>query len=105
MQVFAGDTLQPARRFGQRGLYLGNLVRPKGVSVDAEGNVYVVESYHDSLLVFSRGGEFLLPIGGTGTATGRFYLPSGVWVDARNRVHVADMFNGRVVLFQFLGGG
>jgi len=105
VQVFAGDTLQPARRFGQRGLYLGNLVRPKGVSVDAEGNVYVVESYHDSLLVFSRGGEFLLPIGGTGTATGRFYLPSGVWVDARNRVHVADMFNGRVVLFQFLGGG
>jgi hypothetical protein len=28
-----------------------------------------------------------------------------VWVDARNRVFVADMFNGRVVLFQFLGGG
>ncbi len=104
VQVLDADGT-PVRRFGQRGLYLGNLVRPKGVSVDAEGNVYVVESYHDSLLVFSRGGEFLLPIGGTGTATGRFYLPSGVWVDARNRVHVADMFNGRVVLFQFLGGG
>ena len=93
------------RKFGQRGLYLGNLVRPKGVAVDSEGNVYVVESYYDSLLVFSTRGEFLLPIGGTGTATGRFYLPAGVWVDARNRVHIADMFNGRVVLFQFLGGG
>ena len=46
-----------------------------------------------------------MPIGGTGKATGRFYLPAGVWVDAKNRVHVADMFNGRVVLFQFLGGG
>ena len=76
-----------------------------GVGVDGEGNVYVVESYYDSLLVFSPRGEFLLPIGGTGTATGRFYLPAGVWVDSRNRVHVADMFNGRVVLFQFLGGG
>jgi DNA-binding beta-propeller fold protein YncE len=84
---------------------LGQLVRPKGVSVDGDGNVYVIESYYDSLLVFSPRGEFLLPIGGTGTATGRFYLPAGVWVDARNRVHVADMFNGRVVLFQFLGGG
>lgn len=94
-----------SRRFGSRGLFLGDLVRPKGVSVDSEGNVYVVESYHDSLLVFSPRGEFLLPIGGTGTATGRFYLPAGVWVDGRNRVHVADMFNGRVVLFQFLGGG
>lgn len=105
VQVFSagGQVLQ--RQLGQRGLVLGNLVRPKGVGVDGEGNVYVVESYHDSLLVFSARGEFLLPIGGTGTATGRFYLPAGVWVDTRNRVHIADMFNGRVVTFQFLGGG
>ena len=104
IQVLRAADGAPLRRFGARGLYLGNLVRPKGVSVDSEGNVYVVESYYDSLLVFSARGEFLLPIGGTGTSTGRFYLPSGVWVDARNRVHIADMFNGRVVLFQFLGG-
>jgi DNA-binding beta-propeller fold protein YncE len=93
------------REFGARGLYLGNLVRPKGVAVDGEGNVYVIESLYDSLLVFSRNGEFLMPIGGTGKSTGRFYLPAGVWVDANNRVHIADMFNGRVVSFQFLGGG
>lgn len=105
IQVFAADGQLLKRKFGERGLVLGNLVRPKGVAVDSEGNVYVVESYYDSLLVFNPRGELLLPIGGTGTATGRFYLPAGVWVDARNRVHVADMFNGRVVLFQFLGGG
>ncbi|MGE4088400.1 MAG: 6-bladed beta-propeller [Immundisolibacter sp.] len=104
-RVQAFDADGRVRRIGQRGLYVGNLVRPKGVAVDGEGNVYVVESYYDSLLVFSAQGEFLLPIGGTGTATGRFYLPAGVWVDAKNRVHVADMFNGRIVLFQFLGGG
>ena len=105
VQVFGVDGLQRQRELGSRGLLLGNLVRPKGVGVDAEGNVYVIESYYDSLLVFSPSGEFLMPIGGTGTATGRFYLAAGVWVDGRNRVHVADMFNGRVVLFQFLGGG
>ena len=104
IQVFAADGQVLQRKWGSRGLVVGNLVRPKGVGVDGEGNVYVVESYYDSLLVYSARGEFLLPIGGTGTATGRFYLPAGVWVDARNRVHVADMFNGRVVLFQFLGG-
>jgi DNA-binding beta-propeller fold protein YncE len=105
IQVFGAADGVFRRQFGARGLVLGNLVRPKGVSVDGEGNVYVIESYYDSLLVFSPRGEFLMPIGGTGKATGRFYLPSGVWVDAKNRVHVADMFNGRVVLFQFLGGG
>jgi DNA-binding beta-propeller fold protein YncE len=105
VQVFSTDGDVLTRKFGARGLYLGNLVRPKGVGVDSEGNVYVVESYYDSLLVFSNRGEFLLPIGGTGTSTGRFFLPAGVWVDGKNRVHVADMFNGRIVLFQFLGGG
>ena len=104
VQVLDAASGAPLRSLGRRGLQLGDLVRPKGVSVDGEGNVYVIESYHDSLLVFSRRGEFLLPIGGTGKATGRFYLPAGVWVDGRNRVHIADMFNGRVVLFQFLGG-
>ncbi len=89
---------------GKRGLYVGNLVRPKGVAVDDEQNVYVVESMHDRLLVFDGEGRLLMSIGGTGRDVGRFYLPAGVWVDARNRVYVADMFNGRVVVFQFLGG-
>ena len=56
------------------------------LAVDREGNVYVVESYYDSLLVFSAQGDFLMPIGGTGTATGRFYLPAGVWADDSGQV-------------------
>lgn len=94
----------PIMQFGQRGLYLGNLVHPKGVAVDSDGNIYVVESYHDHVLVFDRTGRFLMAIGGTGKANGEFYLPAGVWTDRDNRIFVADMFNGRVVIFQFLGG-
>jgi DNA-binding beta-propeller fold protein YncE len=90
--------------FGERGLYVGNLVRPKGVATDDEGNVYVVESLYDTLLVFDRDGRLLMSIGGTGKEAGKFFLPAGVWVDSRNRVFVADMFNGRVAVFQFLGG-
>ena len=89
---------------GTRGLNVGNMVRPKGVSVDSEGNLYVVESYYDHLLVYNREGQFLLGIGGLGKDAGQFYLPTGVWVDARNRVFVADMYNGRIVVLQFLGG-
>jgi DNA-binding beta-propeller fold protein YncE len=104
IQVFGASTGEHLRTLGSRGLYVGNLVRPKGVAVDAERNVYVVESYYDNLLVYGANGEFLMPLGGTGSSTGRFFLPAGVWTDTRNRIFVADMFNGRVVVFSFLGG-
>ncbi len=104
IQVLAADSGAVRLRFGTLGLYVGNLVRPKGVAVDSDGNIYVVESYYDHLLVFNRRGEFLMGIGGAGRETGKFFLPAGVWVDGRDRVFVADTMNGRVVLFQYLGG-
>lgn len=103
VQVFGPDDAMKWK-FGQRGLYVGNLVRPKGVAVDDEGFIYVVESLYDTLLVFNNKGQLMLSLGGTGRDAGRFFLPAGVWTDNRNRVYVADMFNGRVAVFQFLGG-
>lgn len=102
VQILRSDGV-PVREIGRRGIYVGNLVRPKGVAADDEGNVYVVEGYYDHLLVFSPQGELLLPIGGTGTGSGRFFLPGGVWSDPQNRIFVSDVFNGRVAVFQFLG--
>ncbi|MEY8876747.1 MAG: 6-bladed beta-propeller, partial [Leptothrix sp. (in: b-proteobacteria)] len=92
--------------FGRRGRQVGDLVRPKGVAVDAAGRVLVVESLHDHLLVFDRAEQdhrLLLALGGTGAAPGQFYLPAGLWLDAQGRVYVADMMNGRVAVLQFLG--
>ena len=90
-------------KFGKRSLFVGDMVRPKGITVDSEGNIYVVESYYDFLLVYNKSGKFLLPVGGTGSGIGQFYLPAGVWSDSSDRIYVADMFNGRVVIFQYLG--
>ena len=93
----------PAGILGQRGLYVGNLVRPKGVTLDGDGNLYVVESYYDYLLIYNRRGEFLMPLGGSGAQAGKFFLPAGIWSDRQGRIYVADMFNSRVAIFQFLG--
>lgn len=105
IQVLRLSDGKALRAIGSRGTYLGQLGLPKGISLDSEGNLYVVESMYDHLLVFSRAGEFLMGIGGNGQGRGQFYLPAGVWVDGRDRVLVADMFNARISLFQFLGGG
>jgi len=103
VQILRTDTGQFVRTVGRRGLYTGNLVRPKGVASDSDGNIYIVESLYDNLLIFNDQGQFLMPIGGTGQAVGEFYLPAGVVVDDNNRIFVADTFNGRVAIFQYLG--
>lgn len=105
VQVFPAGGGEPLEPIGRRGLYVGNLVRPKGVTTDSDGNVYVVESYYDHLLVFNDEGRFLLPLGGTGAAPGQFFLPAGAWSDTNDRIFVADMFNGRVVIFRYRGRG
>lgn len=105
VQVLSTETGRYLGTVGKRGLFVGDLVRPKGVAADSEQNIYVIESYFDHLLVFNRRGEFLMPIGGIGNSPGRFHLPAGIWIDAKNRVFVADTLNGRVSVFQFLGGG
>lgn len=103
IQVLDLETGEVLSSFGRRGLFVGQLVRPKGIAVDAYGNIYVIESYYDHLLVFDRKGRFLMGIGGTGYDQRSFYLPSGVAVDSTNRVFVADMFNGRIATYMFLG--
>jgi sugar lactone lactonase YvrE len=102
VQVLDLDSFAYLRSIGNRGIYVGQLTLPKGIALDLDGNLYVVESRNDHLLIFSRDGRFLLPIGGSGYGPDKFYLPSGLWADANNRIYMADMFNGRVVTFIYL---
>lgn len=104
IQMLAPDGA-PLKAFGRRGLFVGDMPRPKGVAVDSMGLIYIVETYYDHLLVFNQNGDFLMPIGGSGYGPGQFYLPAGVFVDNNKRVYVADMFNGRVAVFEFIGEG
>ena len=103
VQAFNRDGT-PVFDFGELGLFVGNMSRPKGVAIGGEGRIYVVESLYDHLLIFDSAGQLLLPIGGSGREIGQFYLPAGVWTDDQRRVYVADMFNGRVIVLAELTG-
>lgn len=105
IQVLGAEGDEVKLRFGSRGTHVGDLARPKGVAVDSEGDIYVVESNYDHLLVFNRKGALLLGIGDRAAGPGKFDVPTGVWVDRGDRVFVADMLNRRVAIFQFLGSG
>jgi sugar lactone lactonase YvrE len=87
--------------FGHEGDELGSLFRPKGMSIDSEGNIYLADAALELVQVFAKDGTLLYTFGGTGTEPGQMQLPAGLWIDSKDRVFVVDSFNQRVQMYQF----
>ncbi len=81
---------------GQQGSGVGELINPRGLALDGEGNLYVADTGNSRVQVFDAEGNFLVAI-----ADQRFTGPRYVAVDDIGRVYVADaaervhVFNGR----------
>jgi DNA-binding beta-propeller fold protein YncE len=88
---------------GKLGDSTGSMFRPKAVSVDSEGHLYIADSLRGTVQVFNREGELLYSFGGRGTRTGEFQLPAGLFIDRDDRVFVVDSFNRRVQVFKYSG--
>jgi len=83
--------------YGEPGTAPGQLVQPRGVAVDAQGNVIVSDTASHRLIVFDASGAPVRTIGTFGSGDGQFYEPRGVAVDAAGNIYVADTWNARVV--------
>lgn len=87
---------------GENGNRPGYLARPRGVAVDSEGHVFVVDAAFEAFQLFDDKNNFLLFVGRAGSAAGQFSMPGGVFIDGRDRVYVADTQNARVQVFQYI---
>jgi sugar lactone lactonase YvrE len=87
---------------GKIGDSAGAMFRPKAVSVDSEGDLYVVDGVWGVVQVFNRQGQLLYNFGARGTHAGEFQLPAGLFIDHNDRVYVVDSFNRRVQVFQYV---
>ena len=75
-----------------------------GVAVDGAGNVYVADSYNDTIRKITANGVVTTLAGSagvTGNAEGtgiaaRFHFPTGVAVDGLGNVYVADYYNDTI---------
>ncbi|MCI0526103.1 MAG: hypothetical protein L0Y56_01435, partial [Nitrospira sp.] len=90
-------------KFGGVGNVVGTFSKPKGVTVDREGHIYVVDGLYDTVQVFNLQGELLMNFGSSGNEEGRFWLPVGIFADAKDQIYVADTYNHRVQVFEYLG--
>jgi sugar lactone lactonase YvrE len=82
---------------------IGQIFRPKGIGVDSEGHVYVVEGLSHLVQVFDNQGRLLYYFGQKGSGLGDFQLPAGLAIDRNDRVYVVDSFNRRAQVFHYFG--
>jgi len=81
----------------------GDFFRPKGVGVDSEGHIYVVDGLYNVVQVFDREGVLLYYFGQSGTGFGDFRMPAGLFIDRNDRVFVVDSYNRRIQVFRYFG--
>jgi len=78
------------------------MFRPKGIGIDSEGNVYVVDGLEDLVRVFDRSGHVLYVFGGSGSGPEEFQLPAGLFISRDDHIYVVDSYNRRVQVFRYV---
>jgi DNA-binding beta-propeller fold protein YncE len=71
----------------------------RDIEVDAQGNIYAVESKEKNVRVFDRKGAYLRSIGGPGQGPGEFNEPADVHVNSAGEVIVTDGASRSVKFF------
>jgi hypothetical protein len=101
--TLAGQAGSPGSADGPRGV--AQFAYPEGVAVDSAGNIYVADSYFNTIRKVTPAGTVSTlaglanPFGGYADGTGTnalFNLPVGVAVDSSGNVYVADQSNNRI---------
>lgn len=89
--------------FGGSGKGFGQFTRPKGISVDDAGNIYVVDAAFENIQIFNPSGKLLMHFGGTYTGPGGMWLPADVEVNYQNthlfQDYVESSYNLKYLIF------
>lgn len=77
----------------------GQFSDPRGIDIDSNGNVFVVDSDNNRVQQFTTNGTFVAKWGTQGSGTGQFDAPTDVAFGSSNKIHIADSLNYKVHTF------
>ncbi len=84
---------------GQRGNENGMFLEPRGLATDAQGNLYVADTFNHRIQVFHPDGKYAWKVGEEGDGPSEFKEPNALTIDPdTGNVYIADTWNRRVVL-------
>ena len=87
-----------------RVMLMASLTSPKGIAIDAAGNIYVSDTYKYNIQKLYRRRSVCYQMGHCwGLMTGSLVWPNGLAVDAFGNIYVADSANNRIQ--KFTGSG
>ena len=89
--------------WGSLGSGPGQFRAPKGLAIDADGNIYVADSQNHRIQMLDANGHFLREWGGEGNGTGQFKEPWGIAVAPNGDIYALDTWNHRIQVYDGQG--
>ena len=88
-------------QFGDRtsGTDDGRFNSPRGIAINSNDEIYIVDSNNNRIQKFSNTGGFLDKFGSAGTGDSQFDSPNGIAINSTGYIFVVDTANDRVQIF------
>jgi sugar lactone lactonase YvrE len=96
---FSEEKYIPLASWGKAGTEAGQFNKPKSVTVDNRGFVYVVDTGNARVQKFTDAGKFIAQIGSAGEGNGQFNTPYGIAINSRGDIYVTDQVKNNVQVF------
>jgi len=108
VDVFDADTFKLLRQVGKPNRKHnqtdpGTFSLPEDVAVDADGNLYVTDTFNDRIEIFDPDGGFIDMFGKNGDGPADFERPKSIAIDRDRHIWVVDAGQNRVKVFNRQG--
>ena len=91
------------RSYGDEGAYAGQFMKPKGVAIDSDDNVYISDMATSAVQIFSSQDQMCLWIHqGINGAARDLRIPLMLAMDSQNRIFIPEYGNNRVQIWQYV---